>query len=88
MMEGNPVNLAHANDRTVLENHVDTRLDPILEDHIGTETVPALGNRVDEVTLILKNHINKGTIHIRAGTLIEVWTLLRIKSLTMLLWMP
>ena len=84
-MEGNPVNLAHTKDGTVPENHVNAGLDPILEDHVGAKTVPALGNYVDEVTLILKNHVNKGTVHIRTGMLTEVWTFLRIKGLTMLL---
>ena len=87
-MEGNPVNLVHANDGTVPENHADTGLDPIPEDHVGIETVPALGNRIDEVTLILKNHVNKGTVHIRTGMLTEVRTLPSIKGLTTLLWMP
>ena len=63
-MEGNPVNLAHANDRTIPENRADAGLNPIPEDHVSTEIVPALGNRIDEVTLILKNHVDKGTIHI------------------------
>ena len=88
VMEGNPFNPAHANDGTVLKNRVDTRLDPIPEDHVGTEIVPALGNCVDEVILILKNHVDKGIVHIRTGMLTEVRTLLRIKCLTTLPWMP
>ena len=87
-MEGNPVNLVHANDGTVPENHADTGLDPIPEDHVDVETVPALRNHVNEVTLIPKNHINKETVHIRTGMLTEVRTLSRIKGLTTLLWMP
>ena len=87
-MEGNPVNLAHANDRTIPENRADAGLNPIPEDHVNTEIVPSLGNRVDEVTLILKNHVDKGTIHIRTGMLTEVRTLQRIKGLTTLPWMP
>ena len=87
-MEGNPVNLAHANDRTVLENRADAGLNPIPEDHVSTEIVPTLGNRVDEVTLILKNRVDRGTIHIRTGILTEVRTLPRIKGLTTLPWMP
>ena len=83
-MEGNPVNPAHVNDGTVPENRVDSRLDPILEDHVGTEIVPALGNRVHEVILILKNHVNKRIVHIRTGILTEVQTLPRIKCLTTL----
>ena len=63
-MEGNPVNPAHANDGTVPENRANARLNPIPEDHVGTKIIPALGNHVDEVTLILKNHVNKGTVHI------------------------
>ena len=87
-MEGNPFNLAHANDGTVLKNRVDARLDPIPEDHVSIEIVPALGNCVDEVILILKNHINKGIVHIRTSMLTEVRTLLRIKCLITLPWMP
>ena len=87
-MEGNPVNPAHANDGTVPENRADAGLNPIPEDHVNTEIVPALGNRVNEVTLILKNHVDKGTVHIRTGMLTEVRTLPRIKGLTMLPWMP
>ena len=87
-MEGNPFNPAHANDGTVLKNCVDTRLDPIPKDHVGTEIVPALGNCVDEVILILKNHVDKGIVHIQTGMLTEVRTLLRIKCLTTLPWMP
>ena len=87
-MEGNPVNLAHANDRTIPENRADAGPNPIPEDHVNTEIVPSLGNRVDEVTLILKNHVDKGTIHIRTGMLTEVRTLQRIKGLTTLPWMP
>ena len=87
-MEGNPVNLAHANDGTILENHADVGLDPIPKDHVDAETVPALGNHVDEVTLIPKNHVDKENIHIRMGMLTKVQTLPRIKGFTTLLWMP
>ena len=86
-MEGNPVNSAHANDGTVPENRADAGLDPIPEDHVGTETAPALGNHVNQVTHILKNHVDKETVH-STGMLTEVQTLLRIKGLTTLLWMP
>ena len=87
-MEGNPVNPAYTNGGIILENHADAGLDPIPEDHIDAETVLALGNHVDEVTLIPKNHVNKETVHIRTGMLTEVRTLSRIKGLTTLLWMP
>ena len=87
-MEGNPVNLAHANNRTVPDNRANAGLDPIPKDHIDTKTVPALRNRVDKVSLILKNHVDKGIIHIRTSMLTEIWTLPRIKGLTTLLWMP
>ena len=86
-MEGNLVNLTHANDGTVLENHADVGLDPIPKDHVGTKTILALGNRVDEVTLILKNQVDKRTVHIQMGMLTKVWTLPRIKGLTTLPWM-
>ena len=58
-MEGNLVNLALANKETVPENRADIGLDPIPEGHVNTKTVPALGNRIHEVTLILENHIDK-----------------------------
>ena len=82
------VNPTLANDETVPKNHADARLDPIPEGHVGIETVPALGNRIDEVTLILENHVNKETVRIRTDMLTEDRTLPRIRGLTMLLWMP
>ena len=87
-MEGNPVNLALTNDGTVHENRADFGLDPIPEGHVGTETVTALGNCIDEVTLILENHIDKETVRIRTDMLTEDRTFLRIRGLTTLLWMP
>ena len=75
-MEGNPVNPAHVNDGTVLENHA------------VAGTVPVLGNHVDEVTLIPRNHVDEETIHIRTGMLTEVRTLSKSNGPTMLLWMP
>ena len=87
-MEGNPVNSAHVNDRTVPENHTDAGLDPILEDHVNVGTILVLGNHVNKVTLIPKNHVNEKTVHVRMGMLTEVWTLLRSNGLTTLLWMP
>ena len=63
--------------RTVPENHADEGLDPTPEDHVDAGTVPILGNHIDEET-----------IHIRMGMLIEVRTLPRSSSPTMLLWMP
>ena len=88
VMKGNLVNPTHANDETVPENRADVGLNPIHEDYVGTEIAPALGNHVNKVTHILKNYVDKETIHIRTGMLTEVQTLLRIKGLTTLLWMP
>ena len=87
-MEGNPVNLAHVNDRTVPKNHTGARLDPILEDHVDAGTVLVLENHVNEVTLIPKNHVNEETVHVRMGMLTEVWTLPKSNGPTTLLWMP
>ena len=39
-MEGNPVNLAHANDETVPENHANTGFDPIPEDQSTQKPFP------------------------------------------------
>ena len=63
-MGGNLVNPALTNYKTIPKNRANAGLDPILEDHVGTETIPALGNRVNKVTLILKNHVDKETVHI------------------------
>ena len=87
-MEGNPVNLAYTNGGIILKNHTDAGLDPIPEDHVDVGTVPTLGNHIGEVTLIPKNHIYKETVHAHMSMLIKVRTLLRIKGLTTLLWMP
>ena len=87
-MEGNPVNPAHVNDKTIPKNHADAGLDPILKDHVNKGTVLILGNHVDEVTLVPKNHVNEETVHVRMGMLTEVWTLLRSNDPTTLLWMP
>ena len=38
-MEGNPVNPAHVNDKTIPKNHADAGLDPILKDHVNKGTV-------------------------------------------------
>ena len=88
VMEGNPVNPAYTNGGIILENHADTRLNPIPEDHVDAGTVPTLGNHIGEVTLIPKNHIYKETVHVYMSMLIKVRTLPRIKGLTTLLWMP
>ena len=76
VIEGNPVNLAYANDGTIPKNHTDAG------------TVLVLENHIDEVTFIPKNHVDKEIVHICMGMLTEVRTLPRIKGLTMLLWMP
>ena len=88
MMEGNPVNPALANNGTVPENWANAGLDPIPEGHVGTETVPALRNLTDEVTFILENHVDKEIVRIQTDMLTEDRTLLRIRGLTTLLWMP
>ena len=87
-IEGNLVNPTLANDRTVPENRADVGLNPILEGHVGIETVPALGNHVDKVTLILENHVDRKSVCIQTDMLTKDRTLLRIRGLTTLLWMP
>ena len=87
-MEANPVNPTLANDGTVPENRANAGLDPIPKGHVGTEVVPTLRNRIDEVTLILKNHVDKEIVRIQTNMLIEDRTLPRIRGLTTLLWMP
>ena len=71
-MGGNPVNPTHVNDEIALENRAVTGLDPILEDHFDAGTILILGNHVNEVTLIPKNHADEETVHIRTSMLIEV----------------
>ena len=88
VMEGNPVNPAHTNSRIIPENHADVGLDSIPKDHVDAGTVPTLGNHIGKVTFIPKNHVDKETVHIHTSMLIKVRTLLRIKGLTTLLWMP
>ena len=87
-MGGNPVNPTHVNDGTAPENRADAGLVPILEDHFDAGTILVLGNHVNEVTLIPKNHADEETVHIRTSMLIEVQTLPKSNSLVMLLWIP
>ena len=88
MTMGNPANPTHTRGGTIPENHADVGLGPTLEDHIDAETVPTLECRVNEVILIPKNRVGEDTVHIHTDMLTEVWTLSRIKGLTIQLWMP
>ena len=88
MTMGNPANPTHTRGGTIPENHADVGLSPTLEDHIDAETVPTLEGRVNEVILIPKNRVGEDTVHIHTDMLTEVWTLSRIKGLTIQLWMP
>ena len=85
---GNPVDSAHIRGKIIPGNHADIGLGPTLEDHIDAETVPTLEGRINEVILIPKNRVGEDTVHIHTDMLTEVWTLSRIKGLTIQLWMP
>ena len=87
-MEGNPVNLAHANAETITENPVDARVTLILEDHADAGTVLVLENRVDKVNLIPKNHVNDGTVHVHTSMPTEVQIPQRSDVPTTQLWTP
>ena len=87
-MEGNPVNLAHANAETITENPVDARVTLILEDHADVKATLILKNHINVGTvLILENSVDVGTVHIRAGMLIEVRIPQGKDVPTMQLWM-
>ena len=81
-IEANPVNPTHANDGTVPENHANAGLDPTPKDHVDTGTVPILGNHVNEVTLIPKNHVDKETVYVRTSMLTKARTLWRSNGLS------
>ena len=87
-MEGNPVNLAHANAETITENPADARVTLILEDHADAGTVLVLENRVDKVNLIPKNHVNDGTVHVHTSMPTEVQIPQRSDVPTTQLWTP
>ena len=87
-MEGNPVNLAHANAETITENPVNARVTLILEDHADAGTVLVLENRVDKVNLIPKNHVNDGTVHVHTSMPTEVQIPQRSDVPTTQLWTP
>ena len=61
VMEGNLVNLAHANVETVAKSLADVGVVLILKDHADAGTVLILKNRVDKVTLIPENHTDEGS---------------------------
>ena len=72
VMEGNPVNLAHANAETVPKNPANTRVALILEDHADAGTVLILKNRVYKVTLIPENHAGDKAVQVRMGMMTGV----------------
>ena len=72
VMEGNLVNLAHANVETVAKSLADVGVVLILEDHADVGIVLVLENRVDKVTHIPEDHADNETVHIRTGMLTGV----------------
>ena len=72
VMEGNLVNLAHANVETVAKSLADVGVVLILKDHADAGTILVLENRVVKVTLIPENHVYDGIIHVRSSMLTGV----------------
>ena len=84
----NPAKLALTRGGIILRNHSEKGLGLTPKDHIDAETVPAQGDRTDEVILIPKSRDSEDNAHIRTDMLAEVQTFPRIKSLTTRPWMP
>ena len=56
-MEGNPVNLAHANAETITENPADARVTLILEDHADDETIHVRTGMLTGVQIPQKSNV-------------------------------
>ena len=76
VMEGNQVNLAHFNAKTIPKNPVDAGVVPIFEDH------------ADEVTFIPESHVDDEIIHVRMGMLTRVHIPQRSDVPITQLWTP
>ena len=88
VMEGNPVNPARVNAKTIPKSPADTGVILILEDHADAGTVLVIENRVDKVTLIPEDHADDETIHVRTGMLTGVQIPHKSNVPTTQLWTP
>ena len=75
-MEGNLVNLAHFNAKTVPENSADAGVTPIFKDH------------ANKVTLIPGSHVDDEIVHVCMGMLTRVHIPQRSDVPIMQLWTP